>query len=837
MNNETSITHRRRRRGLALAIAAAFAACLPTANAADEGYEEIVVTGTRIAGAGIFEGAPVAVFDRVDIELSNATTLNEFLRDLSVLPAGTVDDTFTQGFAPASAGVNLRGLGVSRTLVLVDGRRVAVFPFAQEGSESFVDINLIPLGSVERIEVLKDGASALYGADAVTGVVNIVTRRYQDGLSLSARVGATGEGDGEESIAALNWGMSGERGRVSLGLDVFNREKVDAIDRELTASANGPIDDRSGAGNPGSVILPVSAPFPQALPGCPAEDNVSIGGPASLCVFDFAPYVTLIPETERIGTLAAGEYDLSDTLTLFARATYSHSVSERALAPTPISDLLFVDPANPNNIFPGEPALVIYRFLELGSRVDEFESDAFNLVTGLEGEIGSWTWETALSASTVDTSVTGINGYATAADMQAAVDDGTLNPFGASPNFDPAAVSVTTRRDGESSLYGFDLRASGDVRRMTHGTLRAAVGAEFRSEDFSDEFDPLTASGAVLGIGGTSGEGDRDVAAAYGELLVPVADAIELQVAARVDNYSDFGTAFNPKLGIAWRASRNVLLRGSLGTGFKAPALHELYSGDVVSFASVFDPTTGDVVEVLTTASGNPDLDAEDTINLTAGVVWDVTRNWQVGVDYWQLRNENAVASNAQYYVDNEALFPANVVRDGTGAIVEVAAPFRNVAEQKLRGVDLQTSVSFDLKRYGSLTLNAVAAYLDQFERRPAAGQDFEDLVGNDGVVEWRLRSGAEWAAGDVSVGVTAHYVDGYDRPAADDSIASWTRFDGRLSWSPAFLKGGVITGGVDNLFDRAPPADPFLEGWPFTNRALHDNRGRFAFVEYRHSL
>ena len=372
---------------------------------------------------------------------------------------------------------------------------------------------------------------------------------------------------------------------------------------------------------------------------------------------------------------------------------------------------------------------------------------------------------------------------------------------------------------------------------MTHGMMKAAVGVEFRSEDFSDYFDPLTESGVVMGIGGTSGEGDRDVAAAYGELLLPVLPEFELQLAARVDNYSDFGSTFNPKLGAAWRPNDKLLVRANAGTGFKAPALHELYSGDIVSFSSIFDPTTGGVEEVLTTASGNPELDAEETTNYGLGLVWNASDSLQVGIDYWWIHNDNAVTSNAQYYVDNETLFPANVVRDGSGTIVEVFAPFRNVAEQELQGFDLQASTAFGLGNLGELSLSGVASRLDRFERRPAVGQPMEDFVGHDGVVEWRLRSTAEWSMDDISVSLTGHYVDGYDRPAAGDEIGSWTRFDGRLAWSPSFLEGGQLTGGVDNVFDRAPPADPFFEGWPFVNRALHDNRGRFAFLEYTHSF
>lgn len=489
-----------------------------------EVLDTFVVTGTNISdlSAGT---TPVVTIDREYIDRSGATTINELFRKSIYNTAGMIDEQFTQGFAPASAGINLRGLGLSRTLVLLDGRRMPIFPFAQSpigsnNQDSFVDVNLIPLSAVERIEILKDGASAIYGADAVAGVVNIITHKGYDGAKLSGQYGATLKVDGEEGRAEILAGKTWKDTNVTLAFDYLNRSDIKASDRSISNSALGPIDDRSLAGNPGTVInLNTGQPSPDLR--CPANNVNPSKGP--FCLFDFASFNTLVPEVERTSFSASLEHDFSDSLSFFTRGMYSYTDSERSLAPSSVNDLLIVLPSSPfnasaGNPFPGEPVGVIYRLTELGSRVDGFATESFNFVGGITGEIADWNWELGAGVGYVETVNKGVNGYATQTSLQQAVDNGVLNPFDSSPTFDPASVMITTQRDGESKIYYVDFKTDGTLLDLSDGSLKMAVGTEFRRETFSDRFDDITASGDVIGTGGTSGDGSREIEAVYFEL-------------------------------------------------------------------------------------------------------------------------------------------------------------------------------------------------------------------------------------------------------------------------------------------------------------------------------
>ena len=409
----------------------------PMGWAEDSLIETVIVTGTRIQDA---EPMGVVILDRQAIDRSGATTITGLIRDLVYDAAGVVDEQFTQGFAPASAGIDLRGMGVNRTLVLLDGRRLPIFPFGQEGSQSFVDVNLIPLAAVDRIEVLKDGASAIYGADAVAGVVNIITRGSDANTRVAGRYSAASEGDGEEAYVSVSGGVAVGEAELGFALDYLHRDPIMARDRDIAASANGPIDDRSSAGNPGTFITSLG-PVPDAA--CPPE---RLRGP--FCTYDFAQDVTLVPQVERLGLSASWDQAITPKIGLFVRGMFTTSDSERDLAAAP--NAYPVAAANPNNPF-GEPVLAIYRLLELGLRRDSFKTDAYNFVSGIAGSMGGWLWEVGAGISKVDTTINGFSGYAIGADVQAAIDSGTLNVFGASPGFDPPLLRMRRSARGSQS--------------------------------------------------------------------------------------------------------------------------------------------------------------------------------------------------------------------------------------------------------------------------------------------------------------------------------------------------------------------------------------------------
>ncbi|MCB1877721.1 MAG: TonB-dependent receptor [Chromatiales bacterium] len=791
------------------------------------------VTGSHIPRAETAGLVPLASYSRADIERSGARTISEFFRDSVFNAAGTVDEQFTQGFAPNSASINLRGLGVNRTLVLLDGRRLPIYPFAENGFESFVDINAIPLAAIERIEVLKDGASAVYGADAVAGVVNLITRKNMEGFDGAVHGGISGEGDGEEGRLSAVFGRRWEGTNATVGFDFLKRQEVMARDRDITASANGPIDDRSLLGRPGTII-PLSSGLPQADSRCPADRLIS-QGPATFCGYDFAPAVTLIPETQRIGLFGSLEHELSEDWTLFARAFFNQVESERDLAPTNNApDLFFVPGDNPTNPL-GEDIVVLYRLEELGVRRDEFTTRAYQFVGGLNGYLGEWEWEFAGGYGRVDAETRGVNGYAAAADLQDAVFDGSLNLFGDSRTFDADSVSYTTRRDGRSEIWFADAKVNGTAFQWDGKAVLMAAGLELRREEFYDRFDDRTAAGEILGIGGTSAEGDRDLQSAYVEFSVPFTDTLEFQLAGRFDHYSDFGNTFNPKLGVRWQAMDNLVLRASTGTGFKAPALHELYSGEIQSFDSVVD--SGVLVsDVEVTSTGNEDLEAEESRSVNLGLVWDLTSAWNIGLGAWYIKNENAVVNDPQNVINNEASLPGLVTRNDAGDVVAIRSPFLNVAGQKLWGIDFDSGVKWNNEGVGDFRLGLTVSYLGSFKEESIEGSGFEERAGEDGRPHVRGRAELAWERGHYGASVGLNYVGGYDRPEADDSIDSWTTVDTQFNWMPSGLPGGTVSVGILNVFDEEPPEDPFLEGWPFINRALHNARGRFFYLNFRYA-
>lgn len=801
-----------------------------------ERLDSMVITGTHIPAAA--ETTPVVIMDRKYIDQSGATTVNELFKKFIYNAAGTIDEQFTQGSAPASSGINLRGVGLSRTLVLLDGRRLPIFPFAQStigknSNDSFVDINLIPLSAVERIEIIKDGASsAVYGSDAVAGVVNIITHKDYDGTMLAGQFGSTLKGDGKEGRAEIVAGKTWEDTNFTFAFDYFNRNEVRAEDRDISKSALGPFDNRSNAGNPGTIINLAGGGPPSPDPRCP-PDQVS----GFFCKFDFAPFNTLIPEVERIGVMASFDHQINNNINLFVRGLYAHTESQRSLAPAPINDLLIVTPDNPNNPRPGDLLGVIYRFSELGPRIDEFETNAYNFVGGFNGEVVDWDWEVGFGIGNVNTTSKGTNGYATQTSLQQAVDNGDLNPFGDSPTFNPSSVMMEPKREGNSKIYYLDINTNGTLFDKSYGALDMAVGADFRREKFSDSFDPITTSGDVVGIGGTSGNGSRNIQAAYFELFATVLEQVEMQFSGRMDHYSDLGATFNPKFSLRWQPLNNLVLRGNVGTGFKAPALHELYSGEINSFDSIYDPVKQTVTEVDLVTSGNPDLDAEEAFTYGLGFALDVTNWWQLSLDYWHIRNDSAVISSPQFYVDNEALFPNNVIRNDSGDIVAVVSPFENVAGQKVWGLDMNTGVNWGWSKIGDFRLDVGAAYLGSFKEEAAPGSGFIDFAGYDGIPHWRSQGRLTWSKSDYEISLTANYIAGYTRRSSKDNVGGWTTLDLQGMWRPNLLHGGTVAVGSENILNAAPPEDPDFEGWPFFNRALTNPRGRFLYLRLQYEF
>ena len=386
-----------------LIIAQVSTAPTPESTPSDEAEaNRVVVTGTNIVSDSP-PFVPETIFNRQAVERTGSRSLGDFFQMLPQNNGPTFTENQNDSLAPGGAAVALRGLSPDATLVLVNGRRVAPYPFAQNGITAFVDLNSFPLAAIQQIDILRDGASAIYGTDAIAGVVNIRFLEKYDGALVSIGYGNTTDTDTSEYRASLITGFTNDSSGTELMVvaDYFKREALFQVDRYFSRS----IDQRrqggssflSSVSNPGTVFDPVTGNplmVPADSDGTPEVGEFRPGRTR----FDRAPFQPLVPETERFGFTTRGKVRVAPTVDLFAEFGYRNIYTEQMLAPAPIEgdvENIAVPTNNPFNPF-GEDVIFRYRVTEAGPRIDEIESDIYRAVGGLQVHFpGHWEFETA----------------------------------------------------------------------------------------------------------------------------------------------------------------------------------------------------------------------------------------------------------------------------------------------------------------------------------------------------------------------------------------------------------------------------------------------------------
>jgi len=876
----------------------------PESNASTEAEaNRVVVTGTNIVSDSP-PFVPETIFNREAVERTGSRTLADFFQALPQNSGPTFTENQNDSLSPGGAAVALRGLGPDATLVLINGRRVAPYPFAQSGITAFVDLNSIPLAAIQQIDILRDGASAIYGTDAIAGVVNVRFLERFDGSLLTMGYGNTTDTDTSEYRASLITGFTNERSGTELVVvaDYFKREALFQVDRFFSRS----IDQRrqggssflSSVANPGTVFDPVTGDPLRVPPDSDGTPEVSEFLPGRNR-FDRAPFQPLVPETERYGFTTRAKVRLAPAVDLFAEFGYRNIFTEQMLAPAPIEgdvENIAVPASNPFNPF-GDDVVFRYRVTEAGPRIDEIESDIFRAVGGLMVHLpGRWELETALLYSETDTEDTTFNNLSRAAVIAGLADTNpatSFNVFGVGDNVNnPATINsflVTTVRNGESRLYGADAKANGPLFSLPAGDLLTAFGMEYRHEDLDDRFDPFATSGGVIDLNFTSASGDRDIIAGFAEFYVPIVSnqmaipgihKLEAQVAVRAENYSDFGSTINPKIGLAWQPVPDwLLVRGSWSTGFRAPSLVQSSTGSLTFSQELRDTrrfaVTGlpeDESSALQVFSGgNPDLDAEDSENFSVGLVLTppVVPGLTLSADFFHIDIANSVASlDPQFILDNEADFPGLVVRAPPSAndlilgipgnVLLVNTSFQNLGFVQVQGIDAMLEYITPKTPVGTFTFRIDGAYLDSFEQQSSEGEPVRELVRTFARPQIRGRALLGWGIGGFEFITTFNYIDSYldlpadrtvdysttvdvlleyrfakaGRPVAVDSkadagkkmVESITQTQ-RCSW----LNGVAVRVGVRNIFDDPPPFANNVAGYPVP---LEDPRQRFVFID-----
>ncbi|RUO72461.1 TonB-dependent receptor [Pseudidiomarina sediminum] len=828
---------------------------------ASQADERIQVTGSRINRTDLEGASPVDVITRDDIDASGFSNLQQLLERMPAAGVGTFSTRGNSQDSTANGGaaVSLRGFGADATLVLVNGRRVNVSAFAEGVANSFVDINTIPMAAIERIDILKDGASAIYGSDAVAGVVNVILRDDYVGTELNVGYGGTTGPTYDETTMSAVWGAGDDKSNTTVILDYFKNSTIMGGELGRNGTANqapyGGNDFRSSRGYPGNFILNGQVVID---PGCPAENALG-----STCVYDYGPHAMALPPAERLGALVLMNRQLNSSIEGYMEFSAQHNTSMAGGAATPL-DLdagLYVPADHPNNPFGERVDINRYRTVDAGNRVWSIESDTFRLVGGLRGMVGMWDWDVAVQKARSRSIQTGdkSQGWVRTDFLQEEINAGRYNPFGGVTNPQEVIDAITTTlvRRGESHLTAVDGHLSGELFEMQGRPVMMAAGFEYREEDVEDVPDDQFQRGLIFGTESVSAAAERDQWAAYVEFLAPITDNLELSVAARHDDYSDFGSTTNPQVKLSWKASDTLSFRASYGEGFRAPSLAQIGLGpsQVSQFfldsyrCPVIDPNNSAcaATDYTIVFEGNPNLQPETSESWNIGAVWQVTQDWDISADVWSITQDNKIDRN-----DFEAVYAAECndqnstvcVRlaplpgETLGPLSELRNSYINISSQEASGLDFSTNYGMSLQDMGNLSLKLDWSYMTKFEKNGI------DYAGEYNYPQHRWQASADWSRDNWGATASLTYIGEFeDYQAPQDVEASEARtvdaqtlLDLQLRYDVSAQMQLVIGG--TNVLDDEPPfaigdGDGDLYGYA---SSVHNPRGAFLYgkVSYK---
>jgi iron complex outermembrane receptor protein len=817
-------------------------------GSAEPGQADVVVTGSRLRRQPGDEGpTPVTTFDRRRIDELGVSNIADVLNYLPQQPFSLNETTNLGG----ARQVRLRGLGSGTTLVLINGRRTVTS--AIQAGQNFFDLNTIPLPAVERVEILSSSASAVYGADALGGVVNIVLRRAIDRPQIDLYYGAA-NGGAEERRASLSFGHAGERWNASVALDYFDRDFLFGTERPYTANQDyrplGGLDRRSTVASLANITSNTAA----NLPGLNSRIAAVLGGstgvgltPASFVATagqtnreSLISYFSITPKSRRYSAVGTFDYELTDGLTFFAEGIFRSSRDERRQTPPSLANGL-VPANNPFNPF-GVPVRVTMLLGGYGAQANIVESDFWRGVAGVTAHMGRWDGElSVMRIHETGTSLTDriVNVARLNAALASSDPNTAFNPFQDGPGGSPALLASLLDPDRVSRFQSDALQAGFFVRGplidLPAGPLDIVFGAEARSE------------GIDVGLAGAAGitpvAHKRSTEAVFGEVRVPLVGrdmnvplvrSLTATFAGRHDSYSDFGGTTNPEVGLEWRPVRDLLLRGSWGRSFRPPSLYQLYFPATSVAGNTADILrNNEVVPITTFIGGNSGLAPERAKALGAGALFTPggPLNLRFGANWWRIRQElRIVTLSVPFVLANAALFPGRVVRQTpTPADIAAGLPGRLVSVDlsnvnsgllNTSGIDFEVSGRLETA-IGAFSLNAAATWVDYYRIADVPSQVPVDRVGQaspmNTVPRWRVVSTLGWSGNGASLAVTTRWTPGY-ADASTTNVRNGRRipaaalFDlngsidlGRTLAGGWMTDGLVLRAGVQNLFDRAP--------------------------------
>jgi iron complex outermembrane recepter protein len=913
--------------------------------------DRIEVTGSRIKRTDIETSQPVFSLSRDEISAQGLTSVGDVIQNITS-NGSTLNSTFNNG-GNGETRVSLRNLGSNRTLVLVNGRRW----IGGTGLGGAVDLNTIPTAAVERIEVLKDGASSIYGSDAIAGVVNVILRQNFDGAEANAYFGQYDKGDGTRQSYDFTVGSAGDRWSAMLGIGYVKEEPVWAGDREIssepvfgtgsafgsTTSPDGRFALCSGVFTPGACSVGQTRPDGSAgqfsyNPGQTPEDW-RVWGTGPNDVYNFAPDNYLLTPQERRSLFANGSLDITDTLRFKVTTTYNERVSEQLLAAMPIvlgtgpgantqSRAVSISADSIYNPFGQTVSRIQRRAVETGGRSFNQDVSTFAFDGAFEGtfDVGDrpLDWEA---------------GFFWGRNQSNNVTNGLFNVLALKSGLGPSMldaggnpVCVTTPGDLSTVIAGcVPINLLGGVGSLTPEMLEYATfvahdqfeykqktyyaniggelfdigdagafafsfGLEHRTESGFDSPDALINSGNTTGNARTATEGGYSVDEAYLELAIPLlkdlpfARLLDLSIATRYSDYSNFGDTLNSKFGFRWKPIDDLMVRGNWAEGFRAPSISELFAGLGDSFPTIADPCNlasfGSLdpaaqqrciaqgvpnggydqgnPQIRINVGGNPNLLPETSTSKTLGLVYSPSwlEGFDVSLDWWQIEMQDTITvATGQTIVDgcvrdNRPEFCQLFTRNPGGSLNLTSGPV-NQGELLVEGYDMTVGYRLPETAWGKFSFTWDTTYLAKSEGTAAPTAIGEYVQNNNG---WRIRSNVatRWEMGDWGATWNVRYYDDQDEDcqafvdygysflcsdpdrivdnedgeptaAAQNHIGATTYHDVSAYWNSPW--NAKITLGINNIGDKDPPRS--VQAFANSFDPQYELPGRFYYMRY----
>ncbi|MDG1995174.1 MAG: TonB-dependent receptor [Emcibacteraceae bacterium] len=881
-------------------------------DAGDDNVDVIYVTGSLIKrSTQENSSSPLNVVTTGDLAAQGLNNVGDIARNMTFNSGSELNtDAFTQNFSTGTSNVNLRNLGLGSTLVLLNGKRQTLSSAYADDGSTFVDTNsLMPLIMIDRVETLKDGGSAIYGTDAVSGVVNYITRKNFDGFEIEAGLqSTTSDSQRDYDISAI-WGKELSNGaNFVIAGSFMHRTVLTAADRSEITSGSG----ISGSGQPGTIVfrdqIPTADPtrdlnmngfidiLPVIDPYCgtaeysiPNELRAAIPtGPGTsvtpgTCSLQFDQFYDLVPEEDRVQVFTSFDSDVGDNMHFYIEAGYANNKASRNNAPSfPIASpvpVLVGDgmggvlPNVPTEIQPLVQGLGLATVLFIGRAqgangepfVSNHDNETYRVAATLHGDISDlWTWETS---ATYSQNKYGINANDILRDNYiGALTTGAFNPFGTAftthPNSQEAIDAITAEMtlDGKTELFTYDAHVTGEVGEINGNPIQLAVGGQYRNSkmnyDWSDDYNGPNGDGSNSGAlptglnggnlmflyGGPDYGGERDVVAGFAELAVPLHDTLDVQLAARYEDYGSGVNSFDPKVSALWRPIDELSVRGSFSTAFRAPSLYNVH-GVQTALNEITLGTSSTFLPV--TSNGNANLKPEEANVYNIGFTWSTPQNFRFGMDYWRYDFSNLITQENSQSVVNRALagdltalsqLEFSNIADPT-SLFHINTNIINAPTVTTDGIDVMTSYDFDTSRGGTVHLGAEATYVIKYDAVDQAGTRFDGAgmrnFGNfaRSMPEWRANFNVGYREDNHIANVFVRYIDSYIDDQNDVTVSSYTTVDMQYSYifgdpDDAPLQATV---GVMNLFNKQIPRLDTNAGF---DTKVHDPRQRMIYMK-----